>query len=148
VAFMLVHFFCLLEFKFRFEFFLCLNPFQNPKPKFLNYFPLNPFLPSKPNPAKGLRSSPLAHRPSPASQQATAPPRVPARLALRPSWPSSPRPAACSRSGPSDPDPTRPVAAARACAADQGGPLVIPFARRPRPGHRCAAASESSSGTP
>jgi hypothetical protein len=70
---MLVHFFCLLEFKFRFEFFLCLNPFQNPKPKFLNYFPLNPFLPSKPNPAKGLRSSPLAHRPSPASQQATAP---------------------------------------------------------------------------
>jgi hypothetical protein len=27
VAFMLVHFFCLLEFKFKFEFF-CLNPFS------------------------------------------------------------------------------------------------------------------------
>jgi hypothetical protein len=33
VAFMLVHFFCLLEFKFRFEF-LCLNPFSsNLKPQ-------------------------------------------------------------------------------------------------------------------
>jgi hypothetical protein len=42
VAFMLVHFFCLLEFKFRFEF-SCLNPFVailNPKP-----FPLTPTLP-------------------------------------------------------------------------------------------------------
>jgi hypothetical protein len=27
VAFMMVHFFCLLEFKFKFEFF-CWNPFQ------------------------------------------------------------------------------------------------------------------------
>jgi hypothetical protein len=30
VAFMLVHFFCLLEFKFRFEFYFGLKPFQNP----------------------------------------------------------------------------------------------------------------------
>jgi hypothetical protein len=30
VAFMLVHFFCLLEFKFRFEFYFGLKPFENP----------------------------------------------------------------------------------------------------------------------
>jgi hypothetical protein len=35
VAFMLVHFFCLLEFKFRFEFFLFESFSRKPKPKYL-----------------------------------------------------------------------------------------------------------------
>jgi hypothetical protein len=35
---MLVHFFCLLEFKFKFEFF-CLNPFQIKTLKPLSYLP-------------------------------------------------------------------------------------------------------------
>jgi hypothetical protein len=81
VAFMLVHFFCLLGFKFKFEFH-CLNPFQTQNQNFLNHLPLSPFQPnSQPRPAQ-------------ASQQPSSPAAGRSRLsrardpALRPNWPA------------------------------------------------------------
>jgi hypothetical protein len=117
-----VHYFWLLEFKIKFEFFWFETLCQNPKTFF--HFPLTPFLPSKPNPAKGLRSSPLAHRPKPASSRPPHPPRVPARLAFRPSRPAnrrsrSPPPPLRLTRGPqrSSPTPARLPPGLRAAAA-------------------------------
>jgi hypothetical protein len=63
---MLEHFFLLLEFKFKFEFYFELNPFSNnPKPKFLN-----PILPNLPNLAqKAAAAKPVQLRASLATQQ-------------------------------------------------------------------------------
>jgi hypothetical protein len=68
---MLVHFFCLLEFKFKFEF-ICLNPFLkylNPIP---NPYPFPAHRPAQAHPRSQPRSP---HKPSssPAAVQATAP---------------------------------------------------------------------------
>jgi hypothetical protein len=68
---MLVHFFCLLEFKFKFEF-ICLNPFI----KYLNPIPKPLPLSSPPACASPARSQPRSpHKPntSPAAVQAAAP---------------------------------------------------------------------------
>jgi hypothetical protein len=86
VAFMLEHCFWLLEFKFKFEFH-CLNPFQTPKPKFLNpipktptLFPIQPIRPRSPTRAQQQpRSPPAASRPPPRASQPAA---QPAQLAL------------------------------------------------------------------
>jgi hypothetical protein len=131
VAFMLVHFFCLLEFKFRFEFY-CLNPFlaiQNPKPLF-PYTPyprqaqpvLAPNPPSAPARAAAGRRSPLnpALQPNPAAGLAPQPNSPPA-FARSPARPPA---QFCAARGPASPPVRLPASAPS--VADQWGLLVIP----------------------
>jgi hypothetical protein len=101
------------------------NPLQNSKTLIPFPFPFRPSLLA--NPAKGLRSSPLAPRPSPASQQALAPARVPAAWPYGPAGPAarSRRPLSIRAVGFESDAPRR---SRRACAADLGAPPVIPFA--------------------
>jgi hypothetical protein len=120
VAFMLEHYFWLLEFKFKFEFH-CLNPFQtqsqkylNPIPKTPTLFPIQPIRPRSPTPRPAAAcSSQLAQqsrspaRPA-ASTRATAQRRFVAHLA------QLSRPTAASRSPPPP------------AVADSGDPPVIP----------------------
>jgi hypothetical protein len=78
MAFMLVHFFCLLEFKFRFGFYFGLKPFPKPKPKSLNLLPSLPCL------AQQVQPSNPAAAPQPSSRLPCAQPsRPPAQLTSR-----------------------------------------------------------------
>jgi hypothetical protein len=109
---MLVHFFCLLEFKFRFEFLLCLNPFQNLNPKSLNYLPLSYLL--SPTQPKACAAARLRTGPAQLASRPPHPPRVPARLAFRPSWPSSRAP----------PQPPAPVMLTKGACWSSPSPVV------------------------
>jgi hypothetical protein len=67
VAFMLLHYFCLLEFKFKFEFH-CFNLFQTQNQNFLNTYPFPPSSPGLRSPAQ----QPAA-QPAQTSQQPSSP---------------------------------------------------------------------------
>jgi hypothetical protein len=132
VAFILVHCFCLLESKFRFEFYL----FES-FPKFLSLFlflflflsssqPVPPF-PAQQPAAAALRSGPAGRPSSRASQPARAPRQ----------------PAACSAFGPA---PTRRARVAATAVADLWDPLVIPYLTATD--QDSAAAAKSGPGTP
>jgi hypothetical protein len=121
---MLEHFFWLLEFKFKFEFY-CLNPFS----KYLNPIPktptLSPFQPiglrsPAPTPASPTHSSRLAAQPAPASRPSSQQAQQPCKPAAahQPAWPF----------GPSQPTAAAAPLSPR-CEADLWGPLVIPELR-------------------
>jgi hypothetical protein len=63
---MLVHFFCLLGFKFKFEFH-CLNPFQTQNQNFLNHLPLSPCQPN-PSTSSATQQQRAAQQPSSSAQ--------------------------------------------------------------------------------
>jgi hypothetical protein len=115
VAFMLVHFFCLLEFKFNFEF-ICLESFS----KYLNPIPNPyPFPAQQARPVAGLAPQPAQPRaaaqpsnwPKAPCSPAPHPPSASSRLSFRP------KPAHL---------PPQPLPASAPCAADGWDPRVIP----------------------
>jgi hypothetical protein len=83
---MLVHFFCLLEFKFRFEFYFGLKPFPKPKPKSLNLLPSLPYLAQQVQPSN----------PAAAACACAQPSRPPAQLTSREAQLRQPFPASCA----------------------------------------------------
>jgi hypothetical protein len=135
VAFMLVHFFCLLEFKFRFEFFLFESFSKKPKPYFpkpLNPYPLTQPPAFQPSWPRSFWRPPRSFQPTcqRASAQLAGPakPRQPAAL---------PRPVTLTggarlSSLPPRSSPTR--TRARRCRRTESVPLTPPRAWRARQG--------------